>query len=278
MNEGYKYQVKHSPIPLPADAGDGPFMAASVKEGTQQAPLASVQVFNHPTEDSVLKRIVYGKYADTSAFIRVSDVLGPKRYKRIVRYLTIYPRKDLRDDMLCIAFAGRKSDIHSHLVTEMVGGPTNVAMKTVANAVSLLQPIISNGSPLAADGFFKIVMAPIQADYVRDFCEQEDFMSGKYTAGYYPTDFVRNARQLTDKNPRWPITFHFNNGSQKYIMFYGDVGRNILISLDIINPDPISSTLLEFNIYALQMRRGGPEVEAIGLRYLQADTLSGNTP
>ncbi len=238
------YKVPYSEVPLPADIGDGPFFTEMPDPNAAKLSIAKVDVFNNPTENDWVGKILYGK-ADCSAFIRVSDIVGPNSYKRVVRYLTIHPREDLRDDVLVIAFVGRKNDVNSHLVNS-ISTPSLLtkaegAIGTIGRAISLAKPTAENGSMFTIDGNFKIVMAPIQADYTRDFCEADDFVGGRYSP--------------RPDNPQWPIEFLFNNGHQKYIVFNGDVGRNVLISCDIVNPDPINSTMLEFNIYAFQMRK-----------------------
>jgi hypothetical protein len=235
------HPVPHSPIPLPADIGDGPFMSAPGNPNAPVAPRAETTVFNEPTENDLLGRILYGE-GDVSGIIRVADTVGPNSYKRVSRYLTIHPRADLRNDILAVAFLGQKKDINSHLINEMVDGPRNRAMATIGNAIGLANDASSNGSIFTIDGMYEIVCAPIQASGQKDFCDAADYVTGAYIPA--------------PPNPTGPIRFNFNNGAQRYLWFEGDVGRNILISFDIVNNDPINANIIDFSVYALQMRRG----------------------
>lgn len=215
-------------------------MSAPPDVSQPHAPRATVEIFNTATKNDIWGRLLYGD-GDCSAIIRVSDAVGPGEYKRVSRYLTIHPRADLMDDRLLIAFIGRKNDINSHLISNMVKGPEHRVMETVGNAVDLANTAASSGSIFLIDGLYRVVLAPIHSDRERDYCEAKGFINGE--AGQIPHD------------TQTPIEFIFNNGGERYIWFKGDVGRNILISLDIVNDDPINAKIIEFSIYAIQQRR-----------------------
>ncbi|MDF1873674.1 hypothetical protein [Vannielia sp.] len=234
--------VWYSDHDLPADADDGPFFENPGKSLPSGVRMASVEVYDHPSETSLLNRVLWGQGVPCG-IIRVSNIVGPERFKRVTNYIGVETADDLRDDVLHIAFMGRKNDIHSHLIGSAIEGPAHAVMETLGNAIGLANDAANHGSIFTINGNYQIVMSPIQTDFERNFCDENDYIGGRY-------------RDPPPVNPQWPIQFLFNNGHQKWLDFYGDVGRNVAISFDILNNDPINATIVELSAGVFRIRTG----------------------
>ncbi len=230
-----KFPVPHSKIPLPGDNGDGPFWEAPPSKGAAKAPRAKTEIYNKAPKDQTLKFLEPEDH-EVSGIITVSDKIPPASYKRVTRYLKIHASESVHSHRLTVLFIGKKNDIHSHMVKDLAAGPAHQGLATLFSAIDLANDASTN-TAFSVDGSYEIHLAPFQHEDEKKYCDYSDFLKG-----------TGNSKKMSDEG----ITqFPFNNGDQREIVFEGDVGKNVLISCDIVNNNTISAVIVEFWIVVL---------------------------